>query len=116
MVCAKTDSDAIGIGTFDFFQLNFFRFQCFVLLTTFSGCCFCSEFSDIFDLDHFKKTLAEDLLVVSSLPSTHLMSRPVEEKKTPLHVDAQWIRRRYQKRVKALLLPLSCSTYFMARK
>ncbi|XP_068641316.1 O-fucosyltransferase 20-like [Aristolochia californica] len=58
-----------------------------------------SEFSDIFDLEHFKKTLADDVHIVSSLPSTHLMSRPVEEKRTPLHVGAQWIRARYQKRL-----------------
>ncbi|KAG9450640.1 hypothetical protein H6P81_010605 [Aristolochia fimbriata] len=58
-----------------------------------------SEFSDIFDLEHFKKTLADDVHIVSSLPSTHLMSRPVEEKRTPLHVDARWIRARYQKRL-----------------
>ncbi|XP_068637275.1 O-fucosyltransferase 20-like [Aristolochia californica] len=58
-----------------------------------------SEFSDIFDLEHFKKTLADDIHIVSSLPSTHLMSRPVEEKRTPLHVDDRWIRARYQKRL-----------------
>ncbi|KAG0465008.1 hypothetical protein HPP92_019172 [Vanilla planifolia] len=54
-----------------------------------------SEFSDIFDLPHFKKVLADDVRVVSSLPSTHLMTRPVEEKRTPLHASPQWIRSRY---------------------
>nr|DAD42230.1 TPA_asm: hypothetical protein HUJ06_000460 [Nelumbo nucifera] len=58
-----------------------------------------SEFSDIFDLDHFKKVLANDVRIVSSLPSTHLMTRPVEEKRTPLHVTPQWIRQRYLKRL-----------------
>ncbi|KAK9123059.1 hypothetical protein Sjap_012661 [Stephania japonica] len=58
-----------------------------------------SEFSDIFDLEHFKSILADDVRVVSSLPSTHLMSRPVEEKRTPLHVSPQWIRSRYLKRL-----------------
>ncbi|KAJ0961719.1 hypothetical protein J5N97_000038 [Dioscorea zingiberensis] len=58
-----------------------------------------SEFSDIFDLDHFKKTLADDVRVVSSLPSTHLMNRPVEEKRTPLHVSPRWIRSRYLRRL-----------------
>ncbi|XP_077211853.1 O-fucosyltransferase 20-like [Tasmannia lanceolata] len=58
-----------------------------------------SEFSDIFDLEHFKKTLANDVHIVSSLPSTHLMTRPVEEKRTPLHVSARWIRARYLKRL-----------------
>ncbi|PKA47318.1 Uncharacterized protein AXF42_Ash017263 [Apostasia shenzhenica] len=58
-----------------------------------------SEFSDIFDLEHFKKVLANDVRVVSSLPSTHLMTRPVEEKRTPLHVSPQWIRSRYLRRL-----------------
>ncbi|MCL7036366.1 hypothetical protein MKW94_023446 [Papaver nudicaule] len=58
-----------------------------------------SEFSDIFDLEHFKKVLADDVRIVSSLPSTHMMSRPVEEKRTPLHVSPQWIRARYLKRL-----------------
>lgn len=67
-------------------------------------CCFdCSEFSDIFDMEHFKKVLANDVRIVSSLPSTHLMSRPVEEKRTPLHVSPQWIRARYLKRVGAIV-------------
>lgn len=59
----------------------------------------CSEFSDIFDVDHFKEALADDVRILSSLPSNHLMSRPVEEKHTPLHVSPQWIRARYLKRV-----------------
>lgn len=64
-----------------------------------SSVCFRSEFSDIFDLEHFKRVLAHDVRVVSSLPSTHLMSRPVEEKRTPLHVSPRWIRSRYLRRV-----------------
>ncbi|KAI3826915.1 hypothetical protein L1987_00975 [Smallanthus sonchifolius] len=59
-----------------------------------------SEFSDIFDAEHFKRTLADDVRVVSSLPSNHLMSRPVEEKHTPLHVSPQWIRSRYLRRMR----------------
>ncbi|WCJ18989.1 O-fucosyltransferase family protein [Euphorbia peplus] len=58
-----------------------------------------SEFSDIFDLEHFKKVLAKDVRIVSSLPSTHIRTRPVEEKQTPLHVSPQWIRARYLKRL-----------------
>ncbi|KAL5983311.1 O-fucosyltransferase 20 [Asimina triloba] len=58
-----------------------------------------SEFSDIFDLEHFKGTLENDVHIVSSLPSTHLMSRPVEEKRTPLHVSPRWIRSRYLRRL-----------------
>ncbi|OAY40093.1 O-fucosyltransferase 20 [Manihot esculenta] len=58
-----------------------------------------SEFSDIFDLEHFKKVLANDVRIVSSLPSTHIRTRPVEESRTPLHVSPQWIRARYLKRL-----------------
>ncbi|XP_031487721.1 O-fucosyltransferase 20-like [Nymphaea colorata] len=58
-----------------------------------------SEFSDIFDVEHFKKALQDDVRIVSSLPSTHLMSRPVEEKRTPVHVSPRWIRSRYLKRL-----------------
>nr|GLL49420.1 uncharacterized protein At1g04910-like [Ipomoea trifida] len=57
-----------------------------------------SEFSDIFDLDHFKKVLADDVRIISSLPSTHVMTRPVEEKRTPLHASPQWIRSHNSKR------------------
>ncbi|GKV27525.1 hypothetical protein SLEP1_g36691 [Rubroshorea leprosula] len=58
-----------------------------------------SEFADIFDLAHFKKVLADDVHIVSSLPSTHIMTRPVEEKRTPHHASPQWIRARYLKRI-----------------
>ncbi|KAJ0800872.1 hypothetical protein HanPI659440_Chr03g0110271 [Helianthus annuus] len=54
---------------------------------------------DIFDAEHFKEALADDVRIISSLPSNHLMSRPVEEKHTPLHVSPQWIQARYLKRV-----------------
>ncbi|CAN0877824.1 O-fucosyltransferase 20 [Linum grandiflorum] len=59
-----------------------------------------SEFSDIFDLEHFKRVLSDDVRIVSSLPSTHIMTRPVEERRTPLHASPQWIRSRYLKRLK----------------
>ncbi|KAJ7949110.1 O-fucosyltransferase family protein [Quillaja saponaria] len=58
-----------------------------------------SEFSDIFDLEHFKSVLANDVRVVSSLPSTHIMKRPVE-RTPPLHVTPRWIRSRYLKQIK----------------
>ncbi|CAM8963945.1 unnamed protein product [Rhodiola kirilowii] len=66
-----------------------------------------SEFGDIFDLEHFRRTLADDVRIVSSLPSTHLMYRPLEEKQIPLHSSPRYIRARYYKRLKregALLL------------
>ncbi|KAL2326500.1 hypothetical protein Fmac_025558 [Flemingia macrophylla] len=56
-----------------------------------------SEFADIFDLEHFKSVLANDVRVVSALPSTHLMTRPVEGS-PPLHVTPSWIRSRYLRR------------------
>jgi hypothetical protein len=56
-----------------------------------------SEFADIFDFEHFKNVLADDVRVVSSLPSTHLMTKPVEGS-PPLHVTPSWIRARYLRR------------------
>ncbi|TKY49540.1 GDP-fucose protein O-fucosyltransferase [Spatholobus suberectus] len=56
-----------------------------------------SEFGDIFDFEHFKRVLANDVRVVSALPSTHLMRRPVEGS-PPLHVTPSWIRSRYLRR------------------
>ncbi|KAI4333177.1 hypothetical protein L6164_018015 [Bauhinia variegata] len=56
-----------------------------------------SEFGDIFDLEHFRSVLANDVRVVSALPSTHLMTRPVEGS-PPLHVTPSWIRSRYLKK------------------
>ncbi|KAK4372199.1 hypothetical protein RND71_007583 [Anisodus tanguticus] len=59
-----------------------------------------SEFSDIFDLDHFKEVLANDVRIVSSLPSTHVMTRPMEEKRTPLHASPEWIRSHYTRKLR----------------
>ncbi|CAL5380553.1 unnamed protein product [Camellia sinensis] len=59
-----------------------------------------SEFSDIFDLEHFKMVLANDVRIVSSLPSTHLMSRPVEDRQMPVNVNPQWIRAHYHRRLR----------------
>eukprot|EP00250_Pteridium_aquilinum_P023931 c2796_g1_i2 orf=495-2288(-) len=58
-----------------------------------------SEFSDIFDVEHFKKALKDDVLVVSSLPSTHVMTRPVQERSTPMYASPQWFRSHYLKRL-----------------
>ncbi|KAJ8556429.1 hypothetical protein K7X08_029820 [Anisodus acutangulus] len=59
-----------------------------------------SEFSDIFDVDHFKNVLANAVRIVSSLPSTHVMTRPVEEKRTPLHTSPEWIRSHYTRKLR----------------
>ncbi|CAL5361882.1 unnamed protein product [Camellia sinensis] len=58
-----------------------------------------SEFSDIFDVEHFKKTLQADVRVVSSLPSTHLVSRQTVETQIPYHVPPLWIRARFFKQI-----------------
>lgn len=59
-----------------------------------------SEFSDIFDVDHFKRTLQADVRVVSSLPSTHLSSKPTINTRMPLNVSPLWIRTKFLTEVK----------------
>lgn len=61
-----------------------------------------SEFSDIFDEKHFKRILQADVRVVSSLPSTHLMSRQSTETKIPHDVSPLWIRSRFFNQVRIL--------------
>uniref|UniRef100_A0A9I9CEC7 O-fucosyltransferase family protein n=1 Tax=Cucumis melo TaxID=3656 RepID=A0A9I9CEC7_CUCME len=51
-----------------------------------------SKFSDIFDVEHFKKTLRADVRVVSSLPFKHFKSK---ETKIPHDVSPHWIRSRF---------------------
>lgn len=58
-----------------------------------------SEFSDIFDVEHLKQTLKDELRIVSSLPSTHVMKRPLEESRTPMNATPAWIRSRYMRRL-----------------
>ncbi|GAB2289072.1 O-fucosyltransferase 20 [Dionaea muscipula] len=59
-----------------------------------------SEFSDIFDLERFKSVLANDVRIVSSLPSTYLRKRPMEESQTPFHASPRWIRQHYLGRLR----------------
>ncbi|XP_071728377.1 O-fucosyltransferase 37-like, partial [Rutidosis leptorrhynchoides] len=58
-----------------------------------------SEFSEIFDVEHFKKTLKADIRVVSDLPSTHLVSSQSLENQIPHNVPPFWIRARYFKKL-----------------
>ncbi|KAL5750732.1 hypothetical protein ACOSP7_025335 [Xanthoceras sorbifolium] len=58
-----------------------------------------SEFEDIFDVKYFKRTLQADVRVVSSLPSTHLMSRQTIENQLPYNVSPLWIRARFLKQL-----------------
>ncbi|XP_065881219.1 O-fucosyltransferase 37-like isoform X2 [Euphorbia lathyris] len=46
-----------------------------------------SEFSDIFNAEHFKRILRADVRIVSALPSTHLMSRQSVENQIPMDVS-----------------------------
>ncbi|KVI06172.1 GDP-fucose protein O-fucosyltransferase, partial [Cynara cardunculus var. scolymus] len=57
-----------------------------------------SEFSEIFDVEHFKKILKADIRVVSSLPSTHLVSWQLLENQIPHNVPPFWIRARFFKK------------------
>ncbi|XP_012080514.2 O-fucosyltransferase 37 isoform X1 [Jatropha curcas] len=59
-----------------------------------------SEFSDIFDAEHFKRILQADVRIVSSLPSTHLMSRQSIEHQIPSDVSPFWIRARFSRKLK----------------
>ncbi|PIA50559.1 hypothetical protein AQUCO_01200027v1, partial [Aquilegia coerulea] len=51
-----------------------------------------SEFSDIFDIGHFKDTLKDDVRVVSTLPASHLRRRPMSISILPSEVDEGWIK------------------------
>ncbi|OMO71760.1 GDP-fucose protein O-fucosyltransferase [Corchorus olitorius] len=58
-----------------------------------------SEFSDIYDVEHFKKTLQADVRVVSSLPSSHLMAKQTIVTHIPYNVSPLWIRARFFKQL-----------------
>jgi len=58
-----------------------------------------SEFPDIFDWTHFKKVLADDVRIVSTLPASHIGTTPDEETQTPLHVSPERIRSMYLKKL-----------------
>ncbi|KAI9384674.1 hypothetical protein POPTR_012G095166v4 [Populus trichocarpa] len=54
-----------------------------------------SEFSEIFNAEHFKRVLRADVQIVSSLPSEHLMSKQSIENQIPYDVSPNWIRARW---------------------
>ncbi|KAH0762411.1 hypothetical protein KY290_018484 [Solanum tuberosum] len=58
-----------------------------------------SEFSDIFDVEHFKKTLIADVRIVASLPSTHFVSKQTINRDLPFHVSPLWLRARFLKQL-----------------
>ncbi|XP_010248906.1 PREDICTED: uncharacterized protein At1g04910 [Nelumbo nucifera] len=65
-----------------------------------------SEFSDIFDAEHFRRTLQADVRIVSSLPSTHLTSKQSIETRIPFNVSPLWIRTRFFKQLNEGVLVL----------
>ncbi|KAE8672295.1 putative beta-glucosidase [Hibiscus syriacus] len=58
-----------------------------------------SEFSDIFDVEHFKKTLRADVRVVSSLPSSHMVAKQTIATQIPYGVPPSWIRAKFLKQL-----------------
>ncbi|XP_002991907.2 O-fucosyltransferase 20 [Selaginella moellendorffii] len=59
-----------------------------------------SEFSEIFDVEHFKRILRDDIRIVSSLPSTHVVARPAVESNMPLHASPDWIKSHYTRKLR----------------
>ncbi|XP_022729664.1 uncharacterized protein At1g04910-like [Durio zibethinus] len=58
-----------------------------------------SEFPDIYDVEHLKKTLQADVRVVSSLPSTHLVAKQTIVTRIPYNVPPLWIRAKFFKQL-----------------
>jgi len=58
-----------------------------------------SEFGDIFDVEHFKTSLKDDVRIVSALPSRLLMYRPTDEKNIPLNASPRWLHAHYAKKM-----------------
>ena len=58
-----------------------------------------SEFPDIYDVEHFKKTLRADIRVVRSLPATHLMVKHTIGAQIPYNVSPPWIRAKFFEQV-----------------
>eukprot|EP00897_Mesotaenium_endlicherianum_P001234 jgi/Mesen1/1138/ME000123S00308 len=58
-----------------------------------------SEFADVFDVAHFKRTLEDDVRIVTSLPSTHVQKRVFEEKNIPYDSNVTWFIRHLRKKL-----------------
>ena len=71
-------------------KLNFFINYCNIIIVFYG-----SEFSEIFDVEHFKKTLESDVRVVSAIPATHFSGRHKIESKIPRDVTPKWIHSRF---------------------
>ncbi|CAN0905932.1 O-fucosyltransferase 37 [Linum grandiflorum] len=59
-----------------------------------------SEFSEVFDIEHFKRILRPDVRIVSSLPSNHLMSRRTIQNQIPHDVSPHWLRTKFSRELK----------------
>ena len=82
--------------TFLFFSFSFL--SPFWVFLEVGFCYFCSKFSDIFDVEHFKNTLRADVRVVSSLPFKHFK---LKETKIPHDASPHWIRARFGTQVRS---------------
>ncbi|KAM0947489.1 putative GDP-fucose protein O-fucosyltransferase [Dioscorea sansibarensis] len=60
-----------------------------------------SEFSDIFDVDHFIRILHSDIRIVSRVPQTHKIPRPSStiHSSIPSNLSPLWIRSRFLKQL-----------------
>ncbi|XWS60294.1 hypothetical protein CRYUN_Cryun07bG0024000 [Craigia yunnanensis] len=58
-----------------------------------------SEFSDIYDVEHFKKTLRADVRVVCSLPFTHLKAKRIIATQIHYNVSPLWMRAKFFKQL-----------------
>ncbi|CAL1389059.1 unnamed protein product [Linum trigynum] len=56
-----------------------------------------SEFAEVFDVEHFKRVLRADVRIVSSLPSTHLLSRQSIQNQLPHDVSPLWLRTKFSR-------------------
>lgn len=78
--------------------------------------CFCSSFTDIFDVDHFISSLRDEISIVKELPSEYSWSsreyyatgiRDTRIKTAPVHASANW----YLENVLPILQRLVTSFY-----
>ncbi|KMZ61114.1 Peptide-O-fucosyltransferase [Zostera marina] len=58
-----------------------------------------SEFTDIFDFEYFKKTLADDIRVVASLPWFHVTTNHIDGSQNEFNASPEWYRRKYLRKM-----------------
>lgn len=62
-------------------------------------CVIFSEFTDIFDFEYFKKTLADDIRVVASLPWFHVTTNHIDGSQNEFNASPEWYRRKYLRKM-----------------